>query len=136
MTTKRTKLILAALLLFAAGGACGAAGMGLYIHARLHRALAKGPWAFKEMALGRLTKKLNLDAAQHDKMDELLTKVQQQLVEVHSSQIPQIRQIIENAVTEGDGFLQPEQRKKLDAFAERIQTRLSAREKYTPEPKQ
>lgn len=128
MSHQRMKLLGAALLLFLAGAALGAAVMGARMHAKFHKFFARGPWAFKEIALEKLTRRLDLDQDQRVKMEVLLTKVQVRLVEVHQTQAPKIRAIIQDAATEGRTFLRSDQQQKLDELMQRVERRMRERE--------
>ena len=111
MTRGRAALLLGGM--FVLGLACGAFGTAAYT---LHR-FQRGGFSHERMdqfLVHRLSRRLDLDAAQRKRLEEIVNKTRLRLDEVHDEVIPKVEAILDDACQELLPTLDDGQQKKLE----------------------
>lgn len=124
MTRTRAGFLLGGM--FVIGVACGALVTGAFT---LHR-MRQGGFSHQRMeqfVIRRLTRRLELDAAQRRTLEGVVHKTRLRLEEVHAEVAPRIEAILDDAYRELLPSLTPEQQKKLETVREEARERVRRR---------
>ena len=110
------KAWLAAAGLFIAGFVAGAAVVFLLVAAHLAPAMALlhgRPDRAMNMVTRRLSRELDLDSAQREKLREVADRTAARIARIQDAHFPEIQAALDDAMHELDPVLHPEQREKL-----------------------
>ena len=121
MTRGRAALLLGAMFLL--GLACGALGTAAFTQHRFQRGWFSHE-RMEQFVVRRLTRRLDLDAAQRKTLEEVVHKTRLRLDEVHDEFAPRVEAILDDACKELLPSLDPEQQKKLEIVRAEATERL------------
>ena len=78
------------------------------------RFAAKGPDAWAQVVMRRLSLELHLDAGQRDQLRDIVTVAKQEMKAVHDQTQPQLRVVLERTKDKARAMLRPDQQAKFD----------------------
>jgi len=110
---KYLKIILALVLVFAAGGAVGAAGTRAFMRYYVRQA-ADNPEFFRKKVERDLAKRLKLDAVQREKVRQALGQGQRELRDLRQEFRPRYEGILRGTAARISAELTPEQRREFE----------------------
>jgi Spy/CpxP family protein refolding chaperone len=124
VTKTRAALLLGGM--FVLGLACGALGTAAFTLHRFHRG-GFSHERMEQMAVRRLSRRLDLDGTQREKVKEVVHRTRLRLEEVHDEVTPRIEAILDDAYNEILPSLNPEQQKTFDSIRDDVRGRLERR---------
>jgi hypothetical protein len=124
MTRRRAALLLGGM--FVLGLACGALGMATFTLHRLHGG-GLSHERMEQFVVRRLTRRLHLDATQHQALEAVVHKSRLRLEAVHDEVAPKIDAILDDAYNELLPSLDVEQQKTLETIRSEARDRLHRR---------
>ena len=107
----KLKVLLVIIVVFVAGFAGGVVVTRAVVRHWVRQVIAN-PERLRGLVEKRMTGRLNLDAAQRQKVDDILSRSQGRITELRQEFAPSFRNITSNAVVEISGVLRPEQRER------------------------
>ena len=120
----RWKSILGVLLVFLLGALAGAAVVHRVDRQNVEAVLEGRGGATADLVVRRLTRSLDLDAAQMDQVRAIVTETRREIVEIRKPVHAQVMASIENSRARIRAILRPDQREKFDRIrAERRKRR-------------
>jgi Spy/CpxP family protein refolding chaperone len=123
----RVKGALLLLLVFLLGVAAGALAFGLFGAEMGWRNRPRDPERFRELVLKRLTKELDLQPEQRQKVEAILRETGQEFARLKVDMDPRIREIRGHSRERMRAILTPEQRTKLEVLEKEWERRAERR---------
>jgi protein CpxP len=96
-------------------GVIGAIALGSYAFAQGHGG-GHGGWHGQGLAMGHLTKSLNLTAEQQAKVQPLIDQARPQIVAIHKDAMEKTHAIMDKTMSQIRPILTPDQQTKFDAM--------------------
>ena len=109
---KKWKVIAGIVVVFLLGVLGGHAITRIVLLHRVEYVMRGGSKAASEVVVKRLSRALNLDAAQRSQLAEIVDGARKDVLDVRRQTNPQIRGILERAQHRVDAMLRPDQREK------------------------
>ena len=119
---KHWKIILGIIGIFLLGMVAG----GLLTLRIERRLVARGPDAWAQVVIRRLSWELRLDAHQREQLSTIVHEAQHEMKAVHDQVQPQIRTVLEGARDKARAILRPDQQTKFDKLV------ADKHQKWTP----
>jgi len=111
---KNWKAIAAICLVFILGAAAGGMITAHVIHRRIQHFLQSGPQAVNELIVKRLSKRLELDPSQSEKLKVIVADTRDEMRSARRQIAPQVKVILSDSAKKIRGILKPEQEKNFD----------------------
>lgn len=129
---KNAKAVMGILFVFILGAVSGSLVTRMVLHGRLEAFMHDGPGVREEHIVKRLSRELNLDNGQQDRIRGIVHETHTAVLEARSQIRPRIETLLEQGQGRIAAVLRPEQREKfMKLIAERKANRL--RERPSPE---
>jgi len=109
---KKWKVISGIVVVFLLGSLAGSAITRIVLRHRLEYVMRGGSKAASEAVVKRLSRALNLDAAQRSQLTQIVEGARIEVLEVRRQTNPQIKNILDRAQDRVDAMLRPDQREK------------------------
>lgn len=121
----KAKTVIGILLVFVLGGLAGSLATGYFYQDRFERTrnLPAQPEARKKMLMDRLSRELELSAAQQEEIGIVLEQVHRQVRELREKHRPEMEELRNKKRTLIREKLSPDQQAKLDQMLERLEER-------------
>jgi hypothetical protein len=116
---KKLKLWSGLLVLFLSGIVIGAMGTWIIVENKAVDSLTRGRPDIPGIIIKKLTRELDLDETQKERITKIVCRAYQELLELRKRHAPEKKEILERSRSMIKAELSPEQQKKLDAFHER-----------------
>jgi hypothetical protein len=123
---KKIKIWLAIALVFIAGFTGGVVVTRAVVRHWIQQVITN-PDRLRALVEKRMKARLNLDAAQRQKVDEILARTQDQIAGLRQEFAPPFRNITSNTVAEVSAVLRPEQRERFRKLLEESRHLLQPR---------
>lgn len=120
MTRRRASLVL--LGVFLLGAVSGVFATGAFV---VYRFRHMGPSPVEELVVHRLARRLHLDGAQRQQLDQVAERTRVEISRVLSDVRPKIESIVEQAYRDLGPSLRPDQQRELDKVRDETKERLA-----------
>ncbi len=111
---KRWKAIAGVLLVFATGMAAGALLTQRYHQGRMERILSGRPGAAADIVVRRLSRSLDLDTAQRERVRTIVTETRREMEEIRKPFRPRIEEALDRSRARIREVLRPDQQARFD----------------------
>jgi hypothetical protein len=111
---KKIKTIIGVIVIFLLGTLCGALGVHITYKTQITKYMSGDANVYQTIIVRHLSKKLNLDAEQREKIRELVKESQTEIYNIRKQIRPQIESALEKSGLRIRGVLRPEQVEKFD----------------------
>lgn len=130
----KTKMYAGVLAIFILGAVCGGVGTSFYIKQRIHKFMAAGPEAMREIMVKRLEKKLKLRPEQQAQGGQAVSRAMERLRALRERNRPELELILNDVLNELRPGMDERQREKIDRFAERLKQQREVQTEREQDP--
>lgn len=113
---KTSKIVVAAILIFLLGIVSGSVGTHLYLQYKISHFMERDHPSRSDLLLGRLTRDLDLTAAQQERVGKVLRNSSEKIREIDRKFRPEIQKTIDDSFQQIRAGLDERQQKKFDEF--------------------
>jgi len=131
---KTSKILVAAILLFLLGIVSGSVGTHLYLQYKITHFMERDHPSRSDLLLGRLTRDLDLTAAQQERVRRALRDSSEKIREIDRRTRPEIQETVDDTFRQIRAGLDKGQQKKFDKFRKRFEKKRRHR-LFPPPPR-
>jgi hypothetical protein len=131
---KKWRVITGIIVVFLLGALSGGAFIRIILQPELEHEMRGGPSkAAGEVIVKRLSRDLNLDAAQQSQLTKIFEDTRKEMLNLERRMYPQADAILNRAQARTDGILRPDQRGKFDKIVMKERARMEQRARAADE---
>lgn len=120
---KKWRIVAGVVVIFLLGSLAGSVFTRIVLRHRIEYVMRGGPRAVSEVVVKRLTRALNLDAAQQSQLVQIVDDARKEVMEVRRQTNPQMKAVLDRAQARVDAMLRPDQREKFHKIVNRRRQR-------------